>query len=219
MTNDLSRRSFLLRAGSGVSAIWLSTHWPAILSAAEHARKTAKSNTPAKFAFFSPEQAKEIDAMAARIIPTDDLPGAHEAGVVYFIDRALTTFTKDSQKTYQDGLVELQARVQEMFPSSQKFSACTSEQQDQILHSFEEPPSSGRRRGRSLPGAQSFFETVRAHTILGFLIDPEGGGNRDAAGWKVIGRDPEHAFQPPFGYYDRDYAGWQPNPPETKAKA
>src|SRR5262249_26015891 len=158
--------------------------------------------------------------VAARIIPTDDMPGAREAGVIYFIDRALTTFAKDSQKSYEDGLLELQSRVQEMFPSSQKFSACTPEQQDQILRSFEAPSPSGRRRGgRALPGAQSFFETVRTHTILGFLIDPEGGGNRDGAGWKVIGRDPEHVFQPPFGYYDRDYAGWQPNPPETsKAK-
>jgi len=27
-------------------------------------------------------------------------------------------------------------------------------------------------------------------------------------------------FQPPFGYYDKDYAGWQPNPPDAeKSKA
>ena len=220
MTNDLSRRSFILRASSGVSAVWLSTHWPAILSAADHAHKAAKSGAVAKLAFFSADQAKEIDAITARIIPADDMPGAHEAGAVYFIDRALTTFAKDSQQTYQDGLVELQSRVQESFPSVQKFSACTAEQQDQILHSFEAPPSPDRRRNRPLPGAQSFFETVRTQTIVAFLIDPDAGGNGDDAGWRVIGRERNHAFQPPFGYYDKDYAGWQPYPPETgKAKA
>jgi gluconate 2-dehydrogenase gamma chain len=220
MTNDLSRRSFILRAGTSISAVWLSTHWPAILSAAEHAHAAAKSSAPAKLAFFSADQAKEIDAITARIIPTDDLPGAHEAGAVYFIDRALTTFAKDSQKVYQDGLVEWQSRVQELFPSLQMFSAGTPEQQDKILHSLEHPAAPGRGRGRPTPNGQSFFETVRTHTIVAFLIDPDDGGNGNDAGWKVIGREREHVFQPPFGYYDKEYAGWQPNPPETaKGKA
>ena len=35
--------------------------------------------------------AAEIEAIAARIIPSDATPGAREAGVVYFIDRALST--------------------------------------------------------------------------------------------------------------------------------
>src|SRR6266478_2656874 len=136
MLSDLSRRNFLTRAGGAVSAVWLSAHWPAIVAAAEHAHQAAKSASPAKFQFFSPELAVEIDAITARIIP--------------------------------------------------------------------------------------FYETVRVHTIVGFLIDPESGrgGNRDGIGWKLIGRDREHMFQPPFGYYDKDYAGWQPNPPDAeKTKA
>ena len=108
MINDLSRRNFLLRAGSGVSAVWLSAHWPARPRRRPRMR-TKPRNPPRlrKFEFFSPEQAKEIDAITARIIPTDDTPGAREAGVVYFIDRALTTFASDDQKTYREGLPEL----------------------------------------------------------------------------------------------------------------
>ena len=34
-------------------------------------------------------------------------------------------------------------------------------------------------------------------------------GNRDGAGWKVIGRAREYMFQPPFGYYDKGYPGWE----------
>src|ERR1700721_2864649 len=103
IVSDLSRRSFLLRAGGGASALLLSAHWPAMVGAAERARAAAHSATPPKLLFFSPEQAKQIDAITSRIIPTDDLPGAHEAGVVYFIDQALTTFAIDDQKTYQEG--------------------------------------------------------------------------------------------------------------------
>jgi gluconate 2-dehydrogenase gamma chain len=219
MNKERSRRGFLSQSLTGISAAWISAHWPAMLSAAGHARQAAQSATPAKLELFSPEQAAEIDAMSARIIPTTDTPGAHEAGVVFFIDRALATFAKDDLKTYAEGLPELQARVRELFPSILKFSAATSEQQDQILESLDEqsPAAGGRRPRRSIVG-QSFFETVRVHTIMGFLIDPDSDkrGNRDGVGWKVIGREPEHMFRPPFGYYDKNYPGWQPNPPDAE---
>jgi gluconate 2-dehydrogenase gamma chain len=219
MITDLSRRNFLTRAGGAVSAVWLSAHWPAILAAAEHAHQAAKSAVPAKFQFFSPEQAVEIDAITARIIPSDETPGAREAGVVYFIDHALTTFAIDDQKSYREGLPALQSRVHELFPAVEKFSAASPDQQDQLLHTFDEKSEYGRRF-RLNSTAKPFFETIRVHTIVGFLIDPDSGGNRDGVGWKVIGRDREHMFQPPFGYYDKDYAGWQPNPPDAeKTKA
>jgi gluconate 2-dehydrogenase gamma chain len=219
MDSNLSRRGFLSQSLTGISAAWMSAHWPAMLAAATHARQTAQSATPARFEFFSAEQAAEVDAIAARIIPTTDSPGAHEAGVVFFIDRALFTFAKEDQKIYAAGLPELQATTHEMFPGIQKFSAATPEQQDQILQSLDEQSAAaaGGRRSRRGAAAQSFFETVRVQTIMGFLIDPDSDkrGNRDAVGWKVIGREPEHVFQPPFGYYDKDYPGWQRNPSDA----
>jgi hypothetical protein len=90
------------------------------------------------------------------------------------------------------------------------------------LHSFDEQTNSGGRNFRPNAAAHPFFETLRVHTIIGFLVDPDSGraGNRDGIGWKVIGRDRDHMFQPPFGYYDKDYAGWQPNPHDAeKTKA
>ena len=220
MNDNLSRRDFLSRGSAAVSAVWLSAHWPAIVAAAEHAHQAAKSSAPRKFQFFTPEEAVEIDAISARIIPSDETPGAREAGVVYFIDRALTTFAVDDQKTYREGLPNLQARVRELFPSVEKFSSATPEQQDQILHSLDEQTGPARRHSRPGGASSSFFQAIRVHTIVGFLVEPDSGGNRDGVGWKVIGRDPEHMFQPPFGYYDKDYAGWQPNPPDAeKTKA
>jgi gluconate 2-dehydrogenase gamma chain len=210
-----SRRAFLSQTLTGISAAWISANMPAMLSAATHARQAVKSASPAKFEFFSPEQAVEIEAISARLIPTTDTPGAREAGVVFFIDRALVTFAKDNQKLYSEGLLELQARLHEMFPAVNKFSAATLEQQDQILESLDpQSPGAGRRPFRPGAGGQSFFETVRVHSISGFLIDPDSDkhGNRDGAGWKAIGRENEHMFQPPFGYYDKDYPGWKPNP-------
>ncbi len=216
--NELNRRHFLLRAGAGLSAAWISANWPALLSAATHARNAAKTATPPKFEFFTPEEAAEVAAITARLIPTDDTPGAREAGVVYFIDRGLTTFWADDQKTYREGLPGLQARLSEMFPSISKFSSLTAEQQDAVLHSFDENTDAPRRGFRARPGAQDFFETLRQHTINGFLIDPDFGGNHDGVGWKVIGREREHMFQAPFGYYDKEYSGWQPEAKEADKK-
>ncbi len=204
--SHLNRRNFLLRAGTGLS------------SAATHAHEAAKSATPPKFEFFTPEEAAEIESITARIIPTDDTPGAHEAGVVYFIDRGLVTFGTEDQKTYREGLPELQARVSEMFPSVARFSGLAAEQQDEVLHSFDESTAAPRRAFRARPGAQNFFGTLRQHTIAGFLIDPDYGGNHDGVGWKVIGREREHMFQAPFGYYDKDYSGWQPTAKEADKK-
>ena len=216
--NELNRRNFLLRAGTGLSAAWVSANWPALLSATTHARNAAQAATPPKFEFFTPEEAAEIDAITARIIPTDDTPGAREAGVVYFIDRGLATFGVDDQKTYREGLPDLRARVKEMFPSVSKFSGLAAEQQDKVLHSFDESSNATRRAFRACPVAQNFLETLRQHTIAGFLIDPDYGGNHDGVGWKLIGREREHMFQAPFGYYDKDYPGWQPGAKEAEKK-
>ncbi len=215
---ELNRRNFLLRAGTSLGAAWVTTNWPALLSAATHAHNAARATPPPKYEFFTPEEAAEIEAITARIIPTDDTPGAREAGVVYFIDRGLATFAVDDQKTYREGLPELQARLREMFPGGSKFSSLATEQQDAVLHSFDEQSDAPRRAFRARPGAQSFFETLRQHTIAGFLIDPEYGGNHDGVGWKVIGREREHMFQAPFGYYDKDYSGWQPVAKEAEKK-
>lgn len=212
MMNELSRRRFLSRMGTGVSAVWFSAHWPQMLSAATHARQAVQSGTPHKFEFLTAEDAAEVDAIASRIIPSGETPGAREAGVIYFIDRALVTFASDDQQKYREGLPELQSAVREMFPGVERFSSATPDQQDAVLRTMD-TQNHGVQRGRRNQGkAETFFEAVRIQTIAGFLIDPESGGNRDGVGWKVIGREPEHMFQSPFGYYDKNYPGWQPAP-------
>jgi gluconate 2-dehydrogenase gamma chain len=211
MFRDSNRRQFLLQSVTGFSAVWISAQWPALVAAAEHGRFEAQSAAQKRLEFFSPAEAIEIDAISSRVIPTDETPGAHEAGVVYFIDRALTTFAADAQAIFRDGLPELQARVAEVFPQIAKFSGATPEQQDQILRSFDkQAPKRAVRAFRPSPGAETFFETLRTFTIAAFLLDPDTRGNPEGIGWKLIGREREHMFQPPFGYYDKDYPGWQP---------
>jgi len=214
-----ARRDFLQLLGGTASAAWLTANWPALVSAAEHAHQAAKSDHPA-LEVFTADQAREVEALAACIIPTTDTPGAREAGVVYFIDRALKTFFSDALPVYQKGLEATQKTTAELFPGVPRFSAATDEQKLKIFTQIAAESERQNDGPRSFaPGSsQDFFQTLRVHTIYGFLVDPEGGGNRDYAGWKAIGRDPAHSFSPPFGFYDKDYPGWQPVSGETEKK-
>lgn len=234
MMNEINRRSFLSQIGGGLGAALVSAHWPAMVAAATHAHQAVQSGGTYKFEFFSPDEAADVDAISARIIPsgdaTDKSGGAREAGVVYFIDRALMTFAVDDQQKYRTGLPELNAMVREKVTGVQKFSATTPEQQDEILETLspQKTPNTGQlgqieiASGKASAGdhaaARTLFEALRVHTIAGFLVEPESAGNRDGVGWKLIGRDPEHVFQPPFGYYDQGYPGWQESMKDAEKK-
>jgi gluconate 2-dehydrogenase gamma chain len=185
-----SRRRFLAGSGSGISAAWLAAHWPELLAAQEHAHRAAASDSPLPFQVLTSEQAAEVEAMTAQIIPTDSTSGAREAGVVYFIDRALATFDRDKRKLYLNGLNHLQSQAKKKFPKTVKFSTLAAPEQIEVLKTIEK---------------SEFFELVRFHTIAGFFANPEYGGNRNRAGWRAIGFDDAAAFQPPFGFYDRNY--------------
>ena len=189
-TSGASRRQFLLGSISGLSSAWLALRWPAILAAQEHAQCAEASGLPAQFQFFSPEEAVEVQAMAAQVIPSDDTPGAREARVVYFIDRVLVTFDRDKQPAYTQGLKDLRHKTQELFSTADKFSSLAPAQQIEMLTAIEKT---------------DFFELVRVHTIIGFLARPEYGGNHNQVGWKLIGFEDQMTYEPPFGYYDSQY--------------
>jgi gluconate 2-dehydrogenase gamma chain len=205
-----ARREFLLQGGGAAAMALTNALWPSILSAAQHAQEAVKSGGKAHFEVLTAEQARNVEAITSQIIPTDDLPGAREAGVVFFIDHALKTFASDTLPLYQQGLVEVSQLTSKKFSGVKSFADATPEQQESIMVVLGERlnDTGGRRRRPQLPQGD-FMQTIWQHTVLGFLAVPEAGGNRDYAGWKAIGRDPAHSFAPPFGFYDKDYPGWE----------
>jgi hypothetical protein len=219
-SSQTARREFLLRTGGAAAAAWLSAQWPSVLAAAQHAHDAVKSPGTAHFEVLTPEQARNVEAIASQIIPSDELPGAREAGVVFFIDRALKTFASQDLLLYQQGLAEVDELTGEKFPGVKTFADAAPDQQEAVMVELEERVSASPKqpRVRRQLGSPDFVDTIWQHTVLGFLVDPEGGGNRDYAGWKAIDRDPAHSFSPPFGFYDKDYPGWRPAAPETEKK-
>jgi gluconate 2-dehydrogenase gamma chain len=195
--DDLSRRSLLQAIAAAIGAAALPAGWAEITTAARAAGQVAGEP---KWSLLSAAEAADVDAVSAQIVPTDDTPGAREAGVVYFIDTALATFLAQIAGDYRAQLAEFQAAFREHHPGAASFASLTSEQQVEYLKGVDRTP---------------FFETTRLLTVLGMFALPGYGGNRDAVGWKLIGFEDRHVFQPPFGHYDRDYPGFVIERPQT----
>jgi gluconate 2-dehydrogenase gamma chain len=133
--------------------------------------------------------AAEIDAIARRIIPDDETPGAGAAGVIFFIDRSLAGYDQDKRELYTRGLANTQAKRTELYPASKSIATLSATQQDELLKSIQDT---------------EFFQQVRLHTALGFFGHPMHGGNRDMVGWKLIGVEHAMQYESPFGYYDAE---------------
>jgi gluconate 2-dehydrogenase gamma chain len=191
---EFSRRSFIATTTQTLGSGWLVLNWPEIAAAAGHAHSARQSSKPQSLAILNTEMARDIDAICAQIIPTDDTPGAREAGAVYFVDRALGGFYAGHRAEFIADYAAFTAAVAKQLPGV-LFADLAADRQIEYLKSVEE---------------SRFFGSVRFLTILGLLALPGYGGNRDEIGWKLIGFNDAHAFNPPFGYYDRDYPGFVP---------
>ncbi|MEP6780144.1 MAG: gluconate 2-dehydrogenase subunit 3 family protein, partial [Gemmatimonadaceae bacterium] len=178
---DVSRRDFVVSL-TAIGAVWMTA-----ASCAREAAKTidttagmasapppmATTTPPQKLLHFSAAQAADVDAIASRIIPTDDEPGAHEAGALYFIDNTLTTFAKEQAPFFDKGLRDLAKTVKAKHGATTTFASLTPADQDAQLKLIEKTP---------------FFGAMRYATIAGFLAHPRYGGNKDYIGWKFIGQ-------------------------------
>lgn len=191
MNNDqLTRRLFLQGSGSLAGSTLLRAAIPGVMVAAQAACTSRDEGNG--FKVLAAEEAAEFAAIAARILPTTDTPGASEAGVIHFMDQAFGSFMQEDLANARVGLASLQATI-----GDQLFSSLDEARQDRQLTEIEDT---------------SFFALMQKMTIYGFFGMQSYGGNIDNAGWKMLGIDsPMHAWQPPFGYYDAEYMRGEQN--------
>lgn len=184
----MQRRDFLKKSGSVLGSSWVTLGMPAIMATASVAARAATEKS--RFRVLSRLEATEFEAIAARIIPSGDSPGASEAGVIYFIDTVLADIEPGILDPMRKGLLSLHTDIREAYDTA-SFAGLGKARQIEALQSIE---------------GTEFFETLRFLTIAGMFCDPSHGGNRDRVGWDLIGFDGPGGTQPPFGYYDADYA-------------
>jgi len=133
--------------------------------------------------FLTLEEARTLEALCGQIVPTDQDPGATQAGVVNFIDRQLVGHLKRHQEDYREGLVGVDQTSQALH--GRKFADLPVEKQLAVLAVLEKGEAAGEVwKKRS---AKAFFDLVVNHTMQGFYGDPRHGGNRDGVSWKMLG--------------------------------
>ncbi|MDA0805078.1 MAG: gluconate 2-dehydrogenase subunit 3 family protein [Proteobacteria bacterium] len=188
MTNaELNRRAFLRAGGDAMKASVIALSFPAVLTACGRAQQARLLGEG--FTSLSTDEAREYDAIAARIIPTDDTPGAREAGAVYFIDYVISDAFEGQKQQLRSGLEDLQAKAASLYGKTQ-FADLTPVQQDSLLTQSE---------------GTNFFATIRFLIIAAMFSLPEYGGNKDKIGWQLIGFEDRHAWTQPYGFYDSEY--------------
>jgi gluconate 2-dehydrogenase gamma chain len=156
-----------------------------------------------QYLFFNREESQFIEAAVARLIPTDEHPGAIEARVPNYLDKQLGGAWGSGERLYRNGPWEstrlglgyqlpltpgelfhtaIKAINVQLSQSNQTFWELPADQQDEFLHKLE-------AGGIDLNGVPSeiFFSQLRGMTIEGFFCDPVYGGNKDMIGWKLLG--------------------------------
>jgi len=188
-THDEARRKFLVGAAAGAGAVATGGVSSEVLAqvqapvqqvAAEHAAHVASGKGLG--AFLNAEFTEAVAAFTERLMPgAPGKPGARDANVVNYIDLALAGAYSDMQDFYRRGLASLDAYCRKTH--NKPFVELNSAQQDEVIGALEQ----GKASEFTWPSQQAFFNTLRTHTIEGMFADPVYGGNKDFAGWKLVG--------------------------------
>lgn len=151
------RRAALL-AGVVVSPGWL---------AAVEARPLAQAQTQAQPKYLTPAQFALVTAIAERILPRTDTPGATDVGVPAFIDLLYGEFMTDAERTLlTSGLADVETAATAAHKAP--FAGLAPDRQDVLLREIAKAEE-GRDAG--------FFRQMRAVTVLGYFTSEPVGRN------------------------------------------
>jgi gluconate 2-dehydrogenase gamma chain len=209
-TNDqqtpIARRNFLLGAGTAVAAGLAA---PAEAQQPKAAAAATPAATPAAhddaLLTLTATEAAFFSAAADTMIPADDLsPSGSACGVTIFIDRQLAGAWGGGAKMYRSGPFrkgkpeqgyQLPLTPREFFAAGvvstnawtrkaygKDFDRLTPQQREAALKDME----AGKAGLADFDGKQ-FFGALLQITMEGFFADPMYGGNRDKAGWRMVG--------------------------------
>ena len=203
----LPRRQFLLGAGlAGASvAAGLGAAPAEAQTAAPPAQQPAANGEPETYLTLSPAEVAFMSAMADTMIPADELsPSGTDCGVVTYIDRQLAGAYGASAKMYRSGPFrrgkpeqgyQLALTAREYFAAgiaaANDWSRKTHGKDfDQLAPADRAAALTAMEEGTAAFehfSAKAFADRVHAIVMEGFFSDPMYGGNRNKAGWAMLG--------------------------------
>jgi gluconate 2-dehydrogenase gamma chain len=199
---NLGRRDFLKGAVVGGAAAATG----AAVVPQEAAAQAAAPASPG-YAFLNLEEAAFVEALVDHMIPADDLtPKGTDIGVNIYIDRALggawgkgdRLYMQGPWKTgvpaqgyqlpltpaqlYRAGIEACNAYCRKTY-GGKTFEHLTEAQREEVLVGL----NAGRINFEGSVPARAFWTMVYQTVMEGMFADPIHGGNRNKAGWKLIG--------------------------------
>jgi gluconate 2-dehydrogenase gamma chain len=198
--HDEGRRAFLVGTAIGAGAAASVALVPDAL-AKDHPQHQAAADTPAPApmqapmadhamhamsgshgAFFNDDDTRTMTALTERLMPgAPGLAGATDAAVTNYIDLALSGPYEYQQYFYRCGLAQLDIHCKQAYGKA--FRLLSADQQDETIAALAQ----GKAVEFVWPTAQAFFTVLRTHTMEGMFADPIYGGNRNFAGWRLVG--------------------------------
>jgi gluconate 2-dehydrogenase subunit 3-like protein len=148
--------------------------------------------------FFSEREYAVVERLADLIIPSDETPGAREAGVAEFID-FMIAHDRDQQYKFRTGISWLNAHAERLL--GKPFVELSEKEQVSIVEplAYKAKYREGEEDGRE------FFRRVREITVTGFYTTEIGYKELDNPALKFYAEspacphigDPEHKHLPP----------------------
>src|ERR1700724_536169 len=201
----IPRRDFLKGAMVGTAALATGSPAPAAAQAAPPAVAPAAPADAEPLLTLTATEHEFIVAAVDAITPADELsPSGSQCGVAAFIDRQLAGAYGMGARLYRQGPFpkakpelgyQLSLNPREFFRAGiesanvwtrktygKDFDRLSEKDRDAALKAMEEDKA-------PFPGFSSamFFNALLQITMEGFFADPIYGGNRDIAGWKMVG--------------------------------
>jgi len=133
----------------------------------EHSEEKKRTTEPYKPRFFSKLEFLTLITLSDLIIPSDDTPGAREAGVAEFID-FIISHDVDNQPKFRKGLKWLDTHTRKIHKKT--FTQLSPDQQKTILENlaYKSKFKPGEKEGQEL------FKMVRNYTVMGYYTSKPG---------------------------------------------
>lgn len=160
-SSDLSRREAIRRSALFLGVAALS---PSLMTGVLRAQD-GRVPGPKSASGLSPKQLETLSAVAERILPKTDTPGAIDVGVPAFIQLMYSEYmTEAERKTLSEGLADVEKRSAGAHKKA--FSKLSSQQQDAMLRKIAEESQKKQR---------TFFHLMREVTVLGYFTSEQVG--------------------------------------------
>ena len=175
----ISRRDFLALVAAGAAAACKKPGSDSLPTSASASSSASIAAPVAATKVLPAAEAKIVDAIAARILPSEDGPGAREANAIAFIDGQLAA---GDLAPLANGVL-LSARIvdgEAKRRHSTSFVDLDGARQDAILSDFADA-----KLAVQFPQREA-FRLLHMLTLEALLSDPVHGGNPDMVGWKWI---------------------------------